>query len=121
MLFAYFFSIVGDYLLQRNLMSRTNVRKIGGVFCCLINGLFVVALAYSGCNALSAIVFLTLATMVHGAVSTGPLANIIDMSPKYAGILLGISGMITVVPGFVSPIIVGLLTLGNVSYVNVQL
>ncbi|XP_055629217.1 sialin [Toxorhynchites rutilus septentrionalis] len=113
MLFAYFFSIVGDYLLQRNLMSRTNVRKIGGVFCCLINGIFVLALAYSGCNATLAIVFLTLATMVHGAVSTGPLANIIDMSPKYAGILLGISGMITVVPGFVSPIIVGLLTLGN--------
>ncbi|XP_058829359.1 sialin [Topomyia yanbarensis] len=113
MIFAYFFSWIGDYLLQHNLMSRTNVRKMGGAFCCLVKGIFVLALAYSGCNATLAILFLTLATMVHGAVSTGPLANIIDMSPKYAGILLGISGMISVVPGFVSPIIVGLLTLGN--------
>lgn len=88
---------------------------MGGAVCCLVNGMFVLALAYSGCDSMSAIVFLTLATMVHGAVSTGPLANIIDMSPKYAGILLGISGMITVVPGFVSPILVGILTLGNVS------
>ncbi|XP_021707463.1 sialin [Aedes aegypti] len=113
MIFAYFFSMVGDYLLRHNLMSRTNVRKMGGAVCCLVNGMFVLALAYSGCDSMSAIVFLTLATMVHGAVSTGPLANIIDMSPKYAGILLGISGMITVVPGFVSPILVGILTLGN--------
>lgn len=114
MIFAYIFSVIGDYLLQRNLMSRTNVRKMGGTFCCVVNGFFVLALAYSGCNSMAAILFLTLATMVHGAVSTGPLANIIDMSPKYAGILLGISGMITVVPGFVSPIVVGILTLGNV-------
>ncbi|XP_058459234.1 sialin [Malaya genurostris] len=113
MVFAYFFSWIGDYLLQHNLMSRTNVRKMGGALCCSVKGIFVLALAYSGCNATAAILFLTLATMVHGAVSTGPLANMIDMSPKYAGILLGISGMITVIPGFVSPIIVGILTLGN--------
>ncbi|XP_053685969.1 sialin [Sabethes cyaneus] len=113
MMFAYCVSVVGDYLLKHNLMSRTNVRKMGGAFCCLVNGIFILALAYSGCNATMAILFLTLATMMHGAVSTGPLANIIDISPKFAGILLGISGMITVVPGFVSPIIVGILTLGN--------
>ncbi|XP_055594680.1 sialin [Uranotaenia lowii] len=113
MVFAYVFSIVGDHLLAKNLMTRTNVRKMGGAFCCLLNGIFILGLAYSGCNSMAAILFLTLATMVHGAVSTGPLANIIDMSPKFAGIVLGVSGMITVVPGFVSPIIVGILTLGN--------
>ncbi|KAL9702381.1 hypothetical protein quinque_005899 [Culex quinquefasciatus] len=113
MIFAYFFSMMGDYLLRNNLMSRTNVRKMGGASCCVLNGIFVLGLAYSGCHSTAAILFLTLATMAHGAVSTGPLANIVDMSPKYAGILLGISGMIGVIPGFVSPIIVGILTLGN--------
>ncbi|XP_053670033.1 sialin [Anopheles nili] len=109
MLFAYVFSIIGDHLLKRELMSRTGVRKMGGTLCCLVNGVFVFGLAYSGCNSLLATVFLTLATTVHGAVSTGPLANLVDMSPRYAGILLGFSGMITVVPGFISPIIVGML------------
>uniref|UniRef100_A0AAG5DIP9 Major facilitator superfamily (MFS) profile domain-containing protein n=1 Tax=Anopheles atroparvus TaxID=41427 RepID=A0AAG5DIP9_ANOAO len=109
MLFAYVFSLVGDRLLKRELMSRTGVRKMGGTMCCVVNGAFVFALAYSGCNSLMAIIFLTLATTVHGAVSTGPLANLVDMSPRYAGILLGVSGMITVIPGFISPIIVGML------------
>uniref|UniRef100_A0A182WF31 Major facilitator superfamily (MFS) profile domain-containing protein n=1 Tax=Anopheles minimus TaxID=112268 RepID=A0A182WF31_9DIPT len=109
MLFAYVFSIVGDHLLKHELMSRTGVRKMGGTLCCLVNGIFVFVLACSGCNSFMATIFLTLATTVHGAVSTGPLANLVDMSPRYAGILLGFSGMITVVPGFISPIIVGML------------
>ncbi|ETN57893.1 sodium-dependent phosphate transporter [Anopheles darlingi] len=109
MLFAYVFSIIGDHLLKHELMSRTGVRKMGGTMCCVVNGIFVFALANSGCNSLMATIFLTLATTVHGAVSTGPLANLVDMSPRYAGILLGFSGMITVIPGFVSPIIVGML------------
>ncbi|XP_053669046.1 sialin [Anopheles marshallii] len=109
MLFAYVFSIVGDHLLKHELMSRTGVRKMGGALCCFVNGIFVFILAYCGCNSFMATIFLTLATTVHGAVSTGPLANLVDMSPRYAGILLGVSGMITVVPGFISPIIVGML------------
>lgn len=114
-IFAIGFSVFGDYLLRSNKMTRTNVRKMAGSVCCIINGFFIVGLAYSGCDSTAAIVFLTLGTAVHGAVSTGPLATIVDLSPNYAGILLGISGMIGVLPGFVSPIIVGILTFENVS------
>lgn len=114
--FAYGFSILGDYLLRTNKMSRTNVRKLAGLFCCVVNGVFIVFLAYSECNTVMGIIFLTLGTSCHGAVSTGPLANIVDLSPNHAGVLLGISGMIGVLPGFISPVIVGYLTLGNVCY-----
>lgn len=48
-------------------------------------------------------------------MSTGALSAMVDLSPNFAGILLGISGMIGVIPGFISPIIVGILTLNNVS------
>ncbi|TMW49372.1 hypothetical protein DOY81_005516 [Sarcophaga bullata] len=54
--------------------------------------------------------------MFHGAVSSGPLASIVDIAPNYAGIVLGISGTIGVLPGFISPYIVGILTLGNQSF-----
>lgn len=113
MAFAYVFSLLGDYLLRSEKLSRTNVRKLATFMCCIVKGVFVLALAYSGCNSLAAIVFLTLATAVHGAVSTGPLASVVDISPNHAGIVLGISGMIGVIPGFISPAIVGILTLGN--------
>ncbi|KAJ8939621.1 hypothetical protein NQ318_010640 [Aromia moschata] len=51
---------------------------------CSLQGLFMLALAYSGCNSSAAIVFLTLAVASNGAVSTGPLASMVDISPNYA-------------------------------------
>lgn len=115
MLFAYAFSIFGDRMLHTKRLSRTNVRKLAGLICGVLNGVFILLLAYSGCNTVAAIVFLTLGTMSHVAVSTGPLANIVDLSPNHAGVLLGINGMIGVLPGFISPVIVGYLTNNNVS------
>ncbi|KAI8123658.1 hypothetical protein FF38_12474 [Lucilia cuprina] len=116
MLFAYGFSLFADYLLKSNKMSRTNLRKLATAICCIVKGLVVVALAYFGHNSTAAIIFLTVATMFHGAVSSGPLASIVDIAPNYAGIVLGISGMIGVLPGFISPYIVGILTLGNQTF-----
>lgn len=79
MIFAYFFSMYIDSLLKKQTMSRTNVRKLAGGLSTIGNGLFVLGLAYSGCSSTAAVVFLTLATSVHGAVSAGPLASLIDI------------------------------------------
>ncbi|KAJ1522212.1 hypothetical protein ONE63_002520 [Megalurothrips usitatus] len=113
MIFAWLFSELGDYLLRRGHMSRTNVRKLATFFCDVVQGLLILFLTFSGCNSVAAIVFLTAATAVHGSVSTGPLASMVDVSPNFASIILGISNMITVLPGFISPIIVGQLTFQN--------
>ncbi|EDW32036.1 GL10654 [Drosophila persimilis] len=113
MIFAYTFSILADYLLRTDRLSRTNVRKLATFVCCGVKGLVVLALAYFGYNAMAAILLVTLATMFHGAVSSGPLASMVDLSPNYAGIVLGVSGMIGGMPGFISPLIVGHLTQGN--------
>ncbi|PSN34790.1 hypothetical protein C0J52_06210 [Blattella germanica] len=111
--FAILTSIVGDYLLQKNVVSRTNVRKMATAVCCVGQGLFALGLAFSGCNSLAGIICLTAATGVSGAVSTGPLASIIDISPNFSSIMLGITNMVSVIPGFISPIIVGVLTFQN--------
>lgn len=115
MLFAYFFSIFGDYLLRTDRMSTTNVRKLATFVCSIVKGIFVIGIAYSGCNSTMAVVFLTIATALHGAVSTGALASVVDISPNFSGVVLGLCGMVAVLPGFISPYIVGYLTYGNVS------
>lgn len=51
---------------------------------------------------------------VHGAVTTGPLAAVVDIAPNFAGVILGIAGVMGLISGFISPIIVGLLTFENV-------
>lgn len=44
----------------------------------------MLCLAYSGCSYTAAIIFLSATVAVNGAVSTGPLASLVDISPNYA-------------------------------------
>lgn len=81
----------------------------------ILNGFAVLGMAYSGCNVISAVFFLTLSLAMHGAVSTGPLASIVDISPNYASITLGIVSTVAIITGFVSPIVVGFITFENQS------
>ncbi|KAF7266207.1 hypothetical protein GWI33_020441 [Rhynchophorus ferrugineus] len=113
MLWAYIFSLIGDYLLKSNKMSRTNVRKLATAICCIGQGIFMMCLAYSGCNSMAAIVFLSLAVGIHGSVSTGPLASVVDISPNYAAVILGLMNSAAAFVGFCTPAVVGYLTFQN--------
>lgn len=112
---SYFYSIFSDYLLRADKMSRSNVRKLGTVICCLVHGVLVIAIGASGCSYITAIVFQMLATMVHGAVSSGPLASIIDLTPNFSGTLLGITAIFSTSSGFLSSAMVGHMTQNNVN------
>ncbi|XP_054267712.1 vesicular glutamate transporter 2-like [Macrosteles quadrilineatus] len=112
-LFALGFGIFADHLLKKQALSRTNVRKLAVFFSNILQGLLVIGLAYSGCNSQLAILFLILATGVHGAVTSGPLSNVVDISPNFASVLQGVVGLVTNTPGFVSAYLVGELTFNN--------
>lgn len=143
-IFAMIFSAFTDHLLKSKQLSRTNVRKFGTGVSNIVHGVFVLALAYSGCNSTAAIIFLTIATTSHGAISAGLFASVIDIryftqnifdskqfftrfffwslqiyklnfSPNFSGVILGFNGLFGCWPGFISPYIVGKLTNGNVS------
>lgn len=84
-------------------------------------GSVVLALAYFGRDPMWAVVLLTVATMLQGSGSSGPLSSTIDIAPNYAGIVSGICGTVSSLPAFISPYIVGILTLNNVSFSNYPL
>ncbi|XP_014470569.1 PREDICTED: sialin isoform X2 [Dinoponera quadriceps] len=113
MIFSYFYSIMSDWLLRTNRMSLTNVRKLATFVCTGVQGIFIIALGYSGCQPLLAVVFMMTGTAVNGAVSASSLASFVDLSPNYASVLLGTCGMIVTWSGFISPAIVGILTNNN--------
>lgn len=78
-----------------------------------MNGVFVLALAFCGCHVILAVAFLTISLMLAGAVSSGALASVVDISPNFAGVSLGINSSFSVLTGFISPWIVGSLTEGR--------
>ncbi|XP_043273356.1 uncharacterized protein [Venturia canescens] len=115
MAFSYFFGIMTDWLLKKKKLSLTNVRKLATFLTTGVQGLLTLGLGLSGCKPTFAIFFMMTGTAVNGAVSAGTLANLVDLSPNYASVLLGFAGLVTASAGFLSPVIVGILTNHNQS------
>nr|XP_018909285.1 PREDICTED: sialin-like [Bemisia tabaci] len=111
--FAYGYAIYTDKLLKSQRIGRTAVRKLATFVCITLQGFLLIGLAFSSTNVSCAVFFLIVATMVHGAVTSGPITSYIDLSPNFASILQGISGTVNVWPGFLSPMLAGYLTYNN--------
>ncbi len=87
------------------------------IFClpgCSTARVFIVAVGYAG-NKGVAIALLCCGVGVTGLNATGYAVNILDIAPKYAGVIIGISNVFGSMPGFISPQIVGYITTKNVS------
>ncbi|XP_034942649.1 sialin-like isoform X2 [Chelonus insularis] len=107
---SYSYSVFSDWLLKSGKMSLKNVRKLATLLATGGGAVLTLGLAFSGCQPILAIFFMMAGTAINGAVSAGTLANIVDLSPNYASVLLGFCGLVTAVSGFISPFIVGILT-----------
>lgn len=81
---------------------------------CTTASIFIVAVGYAK-NKGIAIGLLCMGVGVTGLNATGYAVNILDIAPKYAGVIIGISNVFGSMPGFISPQIVGYITTKNVS------
>lgn len=114
MIFAYAFGTLSDWLQENKKMTRTGVRKLAMMVCTGVQAIFTIGLAFSGCQSSLAVFFMITGTITSGALSSGSLANFVDLSPNFGSVLLGMCGLISNAAGALSPMIVGLLTNGNV-------
>ncbi|XP_049855254.1 vesicular glutamate transporter 2-like [Schistocerca gregaria] len=105
--FALLVSRVGDFLLKKEIISRPYLRKVA------TSSSLLVGLSYSGCSHGAATAFLVAAVSVNGALATGPLVALVDISPSFCNILLGLNNVVSTLPGFISPAVVGALTYQN--------
>ncbi|XP_014342669.1 sialin [Latimeria chalumnae] len=101
---------LADFLRARNVFSTCTVRKIFTVLGMLMPAIFLVATADIGCNYIIAVAFLTISSTLAGLSSAGFCINHIDIAPRYAGVLLGITNSFGTIPGITAPTVVGLLT-----------
>lgn len=101
--------ILADTLRQRHILSTTSVRKIFncGGFGMEAIFLLVVGLTRNKAVAISA---LTFAVGFSGFAISGFNVNHLDVAPRYAGILMGISNGFGTLSGLICPIVVERLT-----------
>ncbi|KAL0984301.1 hypothetical protein UPYG_G00139660 [Umbra pygmaea] len=100
---------LADYLRSRKIMTTTNVRKMMncGGFGMEATLLLVVGFSHTK---VVAITFLVLAVGFSGFAISGFNVNHLDIAPRYASILMGISNGVGTLSGMVCPLIVGALT-----------
>ncbi|XP_050301269.1 sialin-like isoform X2 [Anthonomus grandis grandis] len=113
MLAGFVFGSIGDMIVKRDLMSKTNIRKSFTLFSHLIPGFFLIAQTFVGCHASWVITLITLSLAFNGASTITNLSNSQDLAPNFAGSIYGIINCIGSTSGFISPIIVGHLTADN--------
>ncbi|XP_054619574.1 sialin isoform X2 [Dunckerocampus dactyliophorus] len=102
--------ILADSLIERKVFSVTTVRKVFTLTGMLPPAGFLLAVAYAGCNHVLTVTFLTLSSATAGTSAPGVFLNQIDIAPRYAGFLLGITNMFGTIPGVIAPIITGYFT-----------
>ncbi|KAJ4433528.1 hypothetical protein ANN_15837, partial [Periplaneta americana] len=114
--FSIIFSTLMDYILRKEYLTITSVRKISVATSEFLPAVLLLVLAFlSKESAIVAVVLLAAASAVGGASSSGSLPNIVDLSPNFAGTLLGIIKTLTLIPGVLSPNAVSLLVNSFVS------
>lgn len=91
-----------DAQLRSGRMSRTAVRRWGTAVCCCGQAAAVWAMAAAGNCWWMAVLMQTLAVFAQGALTSGPVTNIVDVTPRYAGAVMSLTGAVTTPAGCVS-------------------
>uniref|UniRef100_A0A1A7X3F5 Sialin n=2 Tax=Iconisemion striatum TaxID=60296 RepID=A0A1A7X3F5_9TELE len=102
--------VAADALIERKVFSITIVRKFFTFIGLLLPAVFLVPVGYVGCSHILTVTFLTLSTSLGGTSSPGVFINQIDIAPRYAGFLLGITNTFGTIPGVMAPIVTGYFT-----------
>ncbi|OXU27024.1 hypothetical protein TSAR_003443 [Trichomalopsis sarcophagae] len=103
------FSWMSDWLIEKNYMSITNVRKLMASISLTVHGVFGVVSVYVGCNKFQYFAVSFVSTFTSGAGFPGVKANVLDLSPNYAGTVMAVSHGLAGLCGFGGPYVVGIL------------
>lgn len=102
------FSEMSDLLTNRKILSVGNSRKIFNTIGLWLPAFAMIALGYVGKDDTELAVFmLTLAVALNAASYVGFLINHMDLSPNYAGIMMGLTNGISNVMSLLGPLFVG--------------
>ncbi|XP_067047190.1 sialin-like [Acropora muricata] len=102
---------VADWLRLNKIIPTGEVRKVFATGGFLVPACLMVSTSYVGCEdtTLAVLLFsLALGTSNFNAASFN--VNHLDIAPRYAGVLMGITNTAGTIPGIVGPFVVGVLT-----------
>lgn len=115
-IFSIFISYVADWMISSGRASNTLTRKVINSIGQYAPAIALIAASYTGCNATLTVVIITVGVGLNGAIYSGFKVNHLDVSPRFAGILMSFTNCIANLAGLLAPI-----TVGEVIYKSVSL
>lgn len=111
------FSELSDFLTNRGYISNSIARKVFNSIGHWGPAATLIALGYMSREQSSlAVVLLTLSVAMNGASYAGYLINHMDLSPNFAGTLMGITNGVSNVMSILGPLFVGIVVTNEVIY-----
>ncbi|KAF6041096.1 SLC17A6 [Bugula neritina] len=101
---SYLSAIIGDYFINRNILSQTTARKLlntigfGTEAACLFSMGFI----YSGS---ACVILLTIGSGTAGLYVSGWQTNHLDLAPQYVGILVAVTQSMSNLAGIIGPLL----------------
>lgn len=108
------FGWVCDYLMLHKLLSVWTVRQLSSASTQLLTAITLTAVAMAGCHPAAVKTLLVITIILQGG-GYGLDCQALDLAPNYAGTLSGLSNTFGAAPGFLAPLVVAELTVGNVT------
>ncbi|KAJ8670289.1 hypothetical protein QAD02_001548 [Eretmocerus hayati] len=97
---------LADHLRSKKILTTTQVRKLFNCGAFLSQTIFMACTAYI-LTPVGAITCITVAVGLGGFAWSGFAPNPLDIAPKHASIVMGISNTFATLPGIISPVITG--------------
>lgn len=112
-LFSLVIAWVADWLISSGRFSITQTRKLinsigqyGPAVC-----LFIAS--YTGCNRILTVTLLTIGVGLNGGIYSGFKVNHLDLTPRFAGILMALTNCTANLAGLLAPITAGIIVEGK--------
>lgn len=107
-------SHVADWMISSGKVNHTVTRKIINSIGQYSPAIALIAASYTGCNRWLTVTLLTIGVGLNGGIYSGFKVNHLDISPRFAGVLMSLTNCLANLAGLLAPIIAGHIIEGEV-------
>lgn len=110
-----FFSVIADAMISSGRFTHTIVRKVLNSIGQYGPAVCLIVASYTGCNRTLTVALLTIGLGLNGGIYSGFKINHLDITPRFAGILMAFTNCTANLAGLLAPMAAGNLIEGKVS------
>lgn len=113
-LFSMFISVIADWMISSKRFTHTSTRKIINSIGQYGPAVCLIAASYTGCDRILTVALLTLGLGLNGGIYSGFKINHLDITPRFAGILMSFTNCTANLAGLLAPMAAGNIIEGKV-------